>query len=142
MSTVDNKLQKGLNRIIELGGIPIRIRRFTKVVGSVWDDDITLTSGTDTWTSGIVFSVNNLFGTSEATLLEQGLIRPSDRRIYVSGGVSFTGSTDQIKIGLGSPPLEEYHIVPVGVNEKEVAGTIIYKKAFIRRLTNGSFIGE
>ena len=53
-----------------------------------------------------------------------------------------TGSDLQLKVQIGSPTGENYQLVADGGTVQEFNGINIYKRAFIRRLTNGSLIGE
>ena len=149
MSTT-NILISGFERIKELGGKQIRLRYFNQSIGSVYDDDLTLTqSGSDYWTSGVVMPLKQ-FGRMKSTdqiLVEQGLISPSDQKLYVDGDLKIapeTGSINQLKIGLGSPVPngQEYAVLELGATEYEVSNTPIYKIVYIRQLTTGSYIGE
>jgi hypothetical protein len=77
--------------------------------------------------------------------VQQGKINNSDQKMFVLGNlptVPDTGSLLQVKIGLGSPVAAEFSILDTGATVYEVAGTPVYKKVFIRRLDNGSLIGE
>lgn len=141
MSTA-SKFQAGYAKIETKFAEPIRIRTFTKSYGSVWDDDLTLTSGVDVWTSGIPLPLKTREGSTDAVLVQQGKLIDSDLKLYLSGGIAFAGSEDIIKIGIGSPIRDEYAPIPLGARAVPVQGTYIYKKAYIRRLTTGSLIGE
>ncbi len=135
-----DKLIAGLNRAVELAGVPVRIRYFSVTPGSVWDDEVALTqSGTSLWTSGVVFSLNTRQGSSDSVLLQQGKLINSDKKIYTNGSLLFTGSSHMIDIQIGSPTGDLYTTIEDGGNVKEVQGLPVYKKQFIRRLT-GSLI--
>ena len=141
--TTLTRLQQGFNKLNGTAGKQIRLRKFTTTIGSVYDDDVTLTqTGTDLWTSGIVLPLRTAEGTHESLLVQQGKLIPDDQRLYVNGSLSFTGSELQVSIGLGSPPEEEYSIVPIGVFAPEVSGRKVYRAAYIRRLDTGSLIGQ
>ena len=97
-------------------------------------------SGLPVLTSGIIQcpDPNNA---EDNLLFEQGKIGINDLRIYLHGSLILspnTGSVLQTIIGIGS---SNYSIVPIGAQAEEVNGTPIYKRAFIRRLTNGSLVG-
>ena len=68
-----------------------------------------------------------------------------DQKLYVNGSLIFTGvgSNIAVKIGMNGSPVQSdnYSIIYGGI-PYEVAGTQIYKKVYIRRLTNGSLVGE
>jgi len=144
MST-SSRFQKGFQNLLNKAGKQIRIRRFEEVIGSVWDDESTLTSGVnfETWTSGIVLPIKGKFGSSESILMEQGKLIGGDVKLFVSGNITFTGMGSYvIRVGIGSPPVE-YKPIPLGVIKPEVAGVDIYRKAYFRRLTGtGSYLGE
>jgi len=144
MST-SSRLQVGFQKLLDKAGKQICIRKFNVTIGSVWDDDVTLTSGTnfETWTSGIVLPIKGKFGSSESILMEQGKLIDGDVKLFVSGNINFTGIGSYIiKVGIGSPGIE-YQPVPLGVIKQEVAGVDIYKKAYFRRiLGTGSYLGE
>ncbi len=143
-----NTLSLGFNNIISKAGKPVRIRYFSEVAGSVWDDEVTLTevTGSEVWTSGVVMPLSAKYGSEDVILVEQGKLSNQDQRLYVNGSLDFTGlgSNFKVKIGLNGSPIQtdNYTIIPQGGIPYEVEGTQIYKKVYIRRLTNGSFIGE
>jgi hypothetical protein len=142
--TLVSDFQNGFNELIENGQI-IRIKYYNTSwgAGSYYDDDVILTqSGSNLWISGIVFPISNKFGSSDAILLEQGKILMSDSKIYIQGNINTSGT---IKIGLGSYTNMsgcEYSLLVEGVNKWNVSNTPIYKKLYIRQLTNGSLYGE
>jgi len=145
---VAGTLSAGMANVISKAGKPVRIRYFSEVAGSVWDDEVALTevAGSEVWTSGIVLPLSNKYGSEDVILVEQGKLNNQDQKMYVNGSLDFTGvgSNIKVKIGMtGSPTqIDNYTIIPQGGIPYEVEGTQIYKKVFIRRLTNGSFIGE
>ena len=138
--SVTSILQNGMNSIITKGGQQIRVRTFLKTIGSVWEDDTTLTLGSNIWTSGVVLPVRGLTN-SENLLMEQGKLSNEDKILFMSG-TNILGSIGVVKIGLGSPTTEEYTIVPAGMSTWAVYNTDIFSKIYIRKLTNGSLIGE
>jgi len=146
--TIPDKFGAGFSKAVEKAGKPVRVRYFSQVAGSVWDDEVTLTevTGSEVWTSGIVMPLSNKYGSEDVVLVEQGKISNQDQRLYVNGSLDFTGagSNFKVKIGMtGSPvQLDNYTMVPLGGIPYEVSAAQIYKKVYIRRLTNGSFIGE
>ena len=143
-----NTLSAGFANIISKAGKPTRIRYFSEVAGSVWDDEVTLTevTGSEVWTSGIVMPLSSKYGSEDVVLVEQGKLSNQDQRLYVNGSLDFTGlgSNFKVKIGMNGSPTQpdNYTLVPQGGIPYEIEGTQIYKKVYIRRLTNGSFIGE
>jgi len=144
--TVD-KFTKGFAKILGKAGDQIRIRYFTGSIGSVWDDDKRLVkSGADLWTSGVVLPINTYRGSTDSLLMEQGLLTTADKRLFIHGSLFLTGSNAgsdlKVKIQIGSPTGDEYHLIPEGGIVIPYAGTDIYKKAYIRMIAGGSLIGE
>ena len=146
--TISNKLSLGFSKIVEKAGKPIRIRYFATEAGSVWDDEVTLTevTGSEIWTSGIVMPLSNRFGSEDVVLVEQGKLRNQDQILFVNGSLDFTGtgSNFKVKIGMNGSPTQtdNYTLIPLGGIPFEVEGVQVYKKAYIRRLQNGSLIYE
>lgn len=134
------------NALLEAGG-PIRFRYFsvsTPGAGSYYDDDITLAqSGADLWISGVVQPLKGGAFSQDGILLQQGLVKENDLRLYVAGSIdtSTTGSTTW-KVGLGSPVRDDYSLTGEGVQGWEVGGVTVYKKMFISRLLTGSLPEE
>ena len=112
--------------------------------GSYYDDSVSLTqSGTDFWTSGLTTPIDSRSGGYDALLLQQGKVLMEDKKLYIRGSVQTSG-LGPIKIGMvGSPPTREYEILNDGQTIGwGVNGSMVYKKCYVRYLTNGSFVGE
>jgi len=136
----------GFNNLIREGGRQFAVKYYLSTTGSIYDEAITLTqSGNTVWTSGILQcpDPNNA---EDNLLLEQGKIAMNDLRIYLHGSLWLsqptTGSVLQTKVGSGSPVESWFSLIPIGAQSEDVSNQAIYKRAFIRRLTNGSLIGE
>ena len=140
MSIVSD-FQTGVQEALKFGQLcRIKYYNIGYGAGSYYDDDVSYSqSGTDLWISGVILPISNSRGSSDAVLLEQGLIKTNDTKLYIEGEVSTSGT---IKIGLGNPIDDEYSLLSEGVMKWDVNEVPILKKLFIRRLTNGSFIGE
>ena len=142
---INDELAYGFQQIISRAGKQIRLRYFTQTLGSIYDDDVTLTiSGNDIYTSGIVLPINSKEGTFENLMVEQGKLNPWDQRLYTHGSLLFNSGALNVKIGLGSPAsnTDQYSIIPLGGITAETNATQIYKKVYIRRLPLGSLQGE
>jgi hypothetical protein len=140
--TIKEELQNGLNHLISKTGTQIRINYYTQSIGSVYDDDVILTkSGNSLWTSGVILPINNMNNKYESLLVEQGKLRTDDSILFTHGSLSFTGSQFKVSIMVGSPG-EVYSILEPGIISPQVNGTRIYKKVYLRLLTNGSLIGQ
>ncbi len=118
----------------------MRFRYFTKTYDADdYDDAVTLAqSGTDFYTSGLIFPLKTKEGSEEASLVEQGLLLTSDSVIYVTGTVLTSGL---FKIGLGSPQTAtstQYGSIPSTEHTWKLGGVDVYKKLFVRNLTTGS----
>ncbi len=138
--TLKDDLIGGFNRIMDTAGGQIRVRYYTQVVGSVWDDETTLTLNSTLWTSGIIMPLNTRQGSEESVLMEQGKLIDGDKKIFTAGSLTFTSGTLQVEVQLGSPTGEKYTTIELGGTAPEVENTKIYKKQFIRRLTTGSLL--
>lgn len=137
---VADKLISGFNRTIELAGTSIRIRYYDPVYDETYDEETELIqNGADVWISGVVLPINRREGSTDSTLMQQGKLIDSDKKIYVNGSVAFTGSTQLVDIQLGSPTGDLFTTIEDGGITWETNGVPIYKKQFIRRLT-GSLI--
>lgn len=143
-----DNLSAGFNKMVNLAGKPISIKYYNTTAGSVWDDDVTLSeiTGSAVYTSGVVLPLTNKFGSEDSNLVEQGKLSTMDQKLYVNGSLDFTGigSNIQVKIGLGdgTSSTDVYTIIPLGGIPYEVQGVQIFKRVYIRRLDNGSLLGE
>lgn len=131
-------------KFVGLYGQQIKIQYYTQsgVPGS-YDDDITISqSGTDLWTSGMIFGLTNAtYGSAEALLLEQGKLLSDDVAIYLPGNVILSGA--RIKIGLGSPVDQTRQVIYPGVDSTPtVTYNNSFSKIYTRILNGGSFYGE
>jgi len=135
--TLKTQLAEGFAKIINKAGRPIDIRYYNMTVGSVWDDEVTLSevTGSRLWTSGVVLPLNS---STDSLLVEQGKLQNHDQRLYIAGTTNLTGSDFKVKVTLGSNAGDSYNIIPEGTITAEVEATKIYRKVFIRRLTTGS----
>ena len=140
---VSDRLLYGFNHILNKASDTLKIRYYSQSAGSVYDDDMALTqSGNAVWISGIVLSLQGITSSTDANLLEQGKLINSDQKVFVNGSVALTGSILQVKIQIGSPTGNQHSMIPDGAQVYEANGIPIYKKFYIRYLTNGSLIGE
>ena len=141
--SISDRLQGGFQRLLALAGTQIQVRSFSIIIGSVWDDDGTLTQiGADLWTSGIVLPIDARRGSFDSVLVEQGKLINEDIRLFVHGSLAITGSERQVTVGVGSPPREVFTTVPDGTIRAEIEDIPIYKKVFLSRLPLGSLIGQ
>lgn len=129
-------VDRGLNKAGKYGNI-LRFQYFTESLGSVWDDERTVTqSGADVWISGVVHSIDTRQGSSDMVLLEQGRISYDDKKLYVNGSMLTTSGARVFTVMVGSP----------GPVYKQTEGAIIegikesdnYKKIYLRLLSTGS----
>jgi len=143
MTTYSQDFTDGVTEALKYGQ-QLRIKYYDVGfgAGSYYDDDVTLTqSGVNYWASGVVLPVTNKQGSDDALLLEQGKIIKDDTKLYIHGYIDTSGT---IKVGLGSYTNMsgcEYSIIE-GITKYDVNAVGVLKKLFIRKLTNGSFIGE
>ena len=143
MSVTYASLQSDFNQVLTYGE-QIRFKYYNTFYTGEYDDDVSYTqSGTDFWTSGLVQPIDNVGGGYDALLLQQGKITMDDKKVYVLGTVQTSGLAP-VKIGMtGSPVTREYEILNDGsVTQWGINGSPVYKKIYVRFLTNGSFVGE
>jgi len=135
-------LKDDFQQVIDETGFPVRFRYFeVTYVDDGYDNVSGLKNPTDVWTSGIKQPINNrdLYGSSQEFHNEQGLLKSDDSKLYVLADVNISG---EMKIGIGSPIQNEYGIIEGGARTWNAQGDEVYHKLYIRRLTNGSLIGE
>ena len=122
---------------INENGTIVRFRHFTKVFNAgSYDDDVSLVSGTDTWTTGLIHPLGN----SENHLVQEGLLQRDDIKVYVDGSVNVSGLW---RMGVGSPPTTEYALAQNNLVESpHVNGSVTYNKMYVRKLLVGSLFGE
>lgn len=139
--SLGTQLRENVRQIIQQGGKQVRFVYFNVQDNiSEYDDSVDLMqSGNDLWTSGLVFPIKGTYGSTEATLLEQGKLLSNDTKLFILGDVNTSGT---FRVGIGSPIISEYALIEDFVNAYEAGGDIVYKKLFLRRLPTGSLIGE
>jgi hypothetical protein len=146
--TVSDNLTAGLNKIFNKAGQIVTVHYFNTTVGSVWDDEEVLTLSGTVSTTGLILPLSTKYGSRDAVLVEQGMISPEDKKLYVAGSLNLmgdltgvTGSMLNIRIALGAAGTDSYSLVYGGV-PYSVSETDIYKQAYIRKLPTGSLYGE
>lgn len=140
MTTSSDMLQCFQDVVTEYGQ-KVRVRNFTTTLNTgSYDDFRLLTSGTDVWTTALVQPVGT--GRGEYQLLQQGLLKTDDLKVYFDSSVSLSG-TFRIGIGSANPPTGEYSIAEANLIESPfVNGSSVYKKAFVTIIPGGSLSGE
>lgn len=123
---------------INSNGRTLRIRYFTEVIGSVWDDERTLTlSGTSTYASGLVMPLTNTDGSDDQILLEQGRIKEGDMKFFVAGSLDTTSGAKVVTVAISGLD-EVYRNITFGVNVPQLQDDNIYKKFYGRLVPGGS----
>lgn len=145
MSVEAQDLIADFHQVLQYGE-RVRFRYYTvSGADTGYDDDIAhLPSGTGVNISGVMVSgmiqpVTNKFGTQDALLLQQGLIKSNDIKIYVDGTVNTSGA---FKMGLGSPNYSEYIMASGGIIPHYITGSVVYKTIYAQSLPTGSLRGE
>jgi len=141
MGNIGSDFKDGFSEVLKFGQL-VRIKYFNQSygAGSYYDDDVTLTqSGSDLWISGVVLPIDQSRGSSDSILLQQGKVLTNDTKLYIEGLINTSGT---IRIGLGSPPANEYNSLVDGIIEWKVNDEAVVNKLYIRRLPTGSIIGE
>ena len=134
-------LRNEFNDLVNTDGVTCRIRYFTKTFNTgSYDDYYGLSVSGNTWVSGIKQPLDKTYGGKEGLFFEQGIITTNDSKLYIPGDTDTSGV---IKIMIGSPSGDEYQVInDAGVIQWEIDNTPIYKKLYVRRLSNGSIYGE
>ena len=133
-------LSDGLIYGIRQAGNVLRVRYYTETIGSVWDDDRTVTqSGTDLYISGLYETLDNTKGSSDQILLEEGRIKFNDSKLFVNGSIQTTSGTRVFTVSLSGVDTVFREITP-GVNMPQYFGADIYKKIYVRELPGGSLV--
>ena len=131
--------------LVNAHGRLIRFRYFNETVNAgSYDDVVALTqSGNDVYTSGMVFDIDNSKNSNDYMLVEQGRLLAKDKKAYILGDILTNfGASGLFKFSLGSPPTENYSIIPDFNKHYEIEGFTAYKKIYLRYLTTGSLYGE
>ena len=135
------KFQKGFESLMNKAGRIIKIEKFTRIYDADYDEVESLKTSSTTWTSGIILPLSSSTSSSEKILLEQGLLKTDDSKLFVSGNITFTNEGKDVKIQIGSPTGDSYSIMLPGIENPEFQGVTIYRKVYIRALT-GSLYGQ
>jgi len=137
-------LQKDLYDTISNYGTIARVKYFnvSYTAGSwSYDDEISLSqSGSDLWISGLLQPIRTTRGSNDAVLVQQGKLKTNDSKLYIEGAINTSGTW---RIGIGSPPSNEYAMAEAGVESWPAVGSPIYKLVYLTRITGtGSLAGE
>ena len=140
-------LQEDLARFINKNGEPVQIQYWQVSHNSgSYDEGFLQQSGASVWVKGSVQPVG-MKNSEELSLLQQGFISLSDKKIYFVGSVDFypNNGISHVKLGLltGSPNITYYTLLGDGVqNSTSVSGVVVYDKVFCRKLNAGSFVNQ
>lgn len=109
----------------------------TTFSGANYDNAYRTKSGSDVWLNCMHFPVK----ATQPQFLQQGLVNIGDHKLYVHGSVYFD---ENVKIGLGSPVNagSVFVVGTGGIEEWPAFGGVVYRKAYIKVLNNGSFLNE
>jgi len=119
-------------------GKTLLLRYYTETVGSVWDDDRTLTrSGTDLYVSGIVENIDSTLGGDDHVLLEEGRIRFDDTKFFVAGSIDTTSGVKAFTLTISGVD-DVFHAITPGVIKPQFLGDSVYKKIYGRLIPGGS----
>jgi len=128
----------GLRYITKVTGEPIRFRYYTEGIGSVWDDERTLTkSGNDFYISGTFLEINTTKGSDDSVLLEQGRIKHGDTKLIISGGILTTSGALVFTASKSGADIV-YEEIEIGGHAPSYYGQNAYKIIYMRQLQTGS----
>ena len=131
-------INSALDHQINLAGNVLRVRYYTETIGSVWDDERTITkSGNDLYISGTIHKIDAMRGSEDQVLLEQGRIAYNDTKFFINGSVQTTSGIRIFTIGISGIDQVFREITP-GAIIPQFAGTNVYKKIYGRLIPNGS----
>lgn len=127
----------------------VRFQYFsTSGANANYDDETVLTvSGTAITASGLTQPLDDTRGSADAILLQEGRLLRDDIKMYVDNTVNTSGMwnvTRFLTATGGSPQAASLTYAPIdnGVIPWRVNGSVVYKKTYLRVLTNGSFMTE
>lgn len=131
-------ISDALNYLANNRGQTLRVRYYTATIGSVWDDERTLTqSGNDLYISGFFSSVDGTKGSFDEVLLEEGRISYNDSKMFVNGSIQTTSGGRVFTMSLSGVNIVYREILP-GVNTQNLQGYQPYKIVYVRELQTGS----
>jgi hypothetical protein len=141
--SVSSDARSDFDQVLSEAGRQVRIRFFTASGATTsYDDHVVLSqSGNDYYCLGVNQPVG---GKRDFLLLQQGRIKAGDIKLYLPGAVPLSGAETLVRIGIGSPcnGTLEYGISEGGITSWEKNGVIVYHKAYLTHLPNGSLVGE
>ena len=131
-------INDGFNHQIRLAGNVFRVRYYTETIGSVWDDERTISaSGNDLYISGTIHKIDATKGNEDKVLLEQGRISYGDSKIFINGSIQTTSGARVFTISISGLDKVYREITP-GIIMPQFNGTDIYKKLYVRSIPLGS----
>ena len=132
------KPNDGLRYLQKVAGRLLRIRYYTEVIGSVWDDERTLAlSGANTYVSGLVQSIDTTQGSKDQILLEEGRIKFNDSVFFIAGSLDTTSGIKVVTLTVSGLD-DVYRNVTPGVIVPQFLGDDVYKKFYGRFIPGGS----
>ena len=69
--------------------------------------------------------------------LQEGKLKYDDSKLYITGSMTTAGDMRVVVGSTGS----EYKVLPEGVQEFQISGTVIFKKVYVRYLTGTNYYG-
>ena len=125
---------------IKVAGNVFKVKYFTETIGSVYDDDRTVTqSGADTFISGLYMSLDNTQGSDDQVLMEQGRLKYNDSKIYFDSSVETGSGVRVFTIEYsGASFIQGFREIQPGTNIPQYYGVEPFKRIFVRDLVGGS----
>lgn len=145
MGTTASELIADVNALISDKGTILRMRTFALVFsGADYDSSFSSASGTTLWASGLQFPLGGENSGRDWKLLEQGRIYQDDSKLYLPGSLAVTPipGSGVILIGIGSPPTNEYRLLPEGFQAWTVEGSVVYYEGYMRVHNTGSLFQQ
>ena len=134
--TIGTDMRNEVDKLANDYGRVITIKYLNVSGGSAYyDDNVTYTVSGTLCVSGIFLPKDQ----NDNVLVEQGIIHPDDKKLYLPGDIDVSGT---ITIQAGSKTGTVYSVVPIGIGGIDVGTDTVYNKIFLRRLSTGSLLGE
>lgn len=130
-----NELRNDFNSVVDENGIPITITNYPTITFGAGFDDEQLPSSSGTSTSG--GCILQPIGAGDRQYVERGLVTWNDSKMFIAGSLPISGNS-LITIGnTGS----YYEVLPQGIIQYQVSGTLIYQTVYVRQTASGQHAG-
>ena len=129
--TYESQVVASMNNFLTQHGFNVSIQATTSSYsGTEYDDEYLAGSGTTLTAKGIILPI----GQDDLKYLEDGKIRHTDSKLYVAGSFNIASNYWISVSGTGITNITgSYIILPEGVKEWHLGGSVMFVQSFIRR---------